>query len=79
MILDFPFEYKLSDGTKVVVVKANDNLYDFHLTRLNSSKFNFSWNESTGEVASSYSVDINSGTLQQEKDEALATFWQLNK
>lgn len=50
----FPFQFHLKDGTEVVVLKRGEGVYDFHLTRLNSEKHNFTWYEATGFIEESY-------------------------
>lgn len=37
-----PFEFKLHDGTHVIVYRKGE-AYEFFLTRLNSEKHNFLW------------------------------------
>jgi hypothetical protein len=50
----FPMEFHLKDGTEVVVLQTDQGVYDFHLTRLNSEKHNFTWYEATGTIEESY-------------------------
>ena len=50
----FPVQFHLKDGTEVVVLKTGEGIYDFHLTRLNSEKHNFTWYEATGAIEESY-------------------------
>lgn len=70
----FPVAFTLSDGTKVVVNKTEDHLFDFHLTRLNSSKYNFSLNDETDEIISVYSSDIINNASAKEEKEAIELF-----
>ena len=51
---DFPIRFHLSDKTEVLVLKQEEGVYDFHLTRLNSEKHNFLWYEATGTIEESY-------------------------
>ncbi len=50
----FPIQFQLADGTEVVVLQTDEGVYDFHLTRLNSEKHNFTWYERTGAIEESY-------------------------
>jgi hypothetical protein len=54
MTVEFPLNYDLSDGTHVMVKDAGDGSYDFHLTRLNSEKHNFSWDSNANQIEESY-------------------------
>lgn len=54
MIQGFPVQFQLKDGTEVFVTNQSQDVYEFHLTRLNSEKHNFLWYESTGEIEESY-------------------------
>lgn len=73
-MISFPVSFTLSDGTKVVVLNTEEQLFDFHLTRLNSSKYNFSLNEETGEIISVYSSDLINNSSAQEEKEAIELF-----
>ena len=79
MIDHYPVEFTLSDGTKVLVNKTDEQSYEFHLTRLNSSKYNFTWNENTGKVISDYATGLDNNAVTQDEKEALVTFWQMKK
>jgi len=72
----FPITYQLTDGTQVLVNKLEAQLYEFHLTRLNSEKYNFTFNYAgagSGEVSEPYELRFNS--LEQE---ALRLFLEKN-
>jgi hypothetical protein len=40
---NFPLSFSLKDGTHVLVNELDPEVYEFHLTRLNSEKYNFTW------------------------------------
>jgi hypothetical protein len=46
----FPLTFALEDGTHVVVLQSEEHVYEFHITKLNSEKHNFIWNDATEEV-----------------------------
>ena len=50
MPTEFPIRFNLSDGTHVVVNLVEGD-YEFHLTRLNSEKHNFTWKDGRIEEA----------------------------
>jgi hypothetical protein len=50
----FPLSFILTDGTQVLINHLDHNLYEFHLTRLNSEKHNFIWKEELDEIEESY-------------------------
>jgi hypothetical protein len=50
MMMHFPVIFHLSDGTRVLVEQLQERCYDFHLTRLNSEKHNFIWDETTQQI-----------------------------
>jgi len=54
MLENNPVTYPLKDGTQVLVKQLEKGVYDFHLTRLNSEKHNFTWYEETGSIEESY-------------------------
>lgn len=54
MIHSFPVSFHLKDGTEVLVINPGQDAYEFHLTRLNSEKHNFTWFENTNEIEESY-------------------------
>lgn len=54
MVENYPVTYQLKDGTEVLVRQLEKGIYDFHLTRLNSEKHNFSWNADTEAIEESY-------------------------
>lgn len=51
---DFPIKFHLKDGTEVLVLQTEEGVYDFHLTRLNSEKHNFTWYAASGTIEESY-------------------------
>jgi hypothetical protein len=72
MIENYPVTFQLKDGTHVLVNDLNEGNYEFHLTRLNSEKHNFSWIESTGAIEESYETRFDHWQL-----EAVETFKQM--
>ena len=68
---NFPLSYDLKDGTHVLVNQLEPKVYEFHLTRLNSEKFNFNWTDSggPGQIDDSYELRFN-----EFEQEALALF-----
>jgi len=70
MDLTFPFDFRLKDGTHVIVHKKAEDNYDFFLTRLNSERHNFMW--INGIIEESYETRFN-----EWQNEAIATFQQL--
>ena len=79
MAIQFLVEYDLSDGTKCVVNKIDDQTYDFHLTRLNSMKHNFTWSESYGISDAETATALPRESFTQEESEALAVFQKIKK
>jgi hypothetical protein len=67
MIDSFPLLLNLHDGTHVVVNQVDDQVYEFHLTRLNSEKHNFNWIAGTNEIDESYETRFDH--LQKESIE----------
>ena len=57
-------QFHLQDGTEVVVLQADQGVYDFHLTRLNSEKHNFTWYEATGTIEESYETRFDRWQLE---------------
>ena len=72
MIQDFPVQFQLKDGTEVFVTNQSQDVYEFHLTRLNSEKHNFIWYESTGIIEESYETRFD-----RWQHEAIDLFKQL--
>jgi hypothetical protein len=64
MIKNFPVKFHLKDGTEVLVMQADDGVFDFHLTRLNSEKHNFTWYEATGMIEESYETRFDKWQLE---------------
>ena len=56
---DFPLRYGLPDGTQVLVNNPEPDVYEFHVTRLNSEKHNFTWTQTTGELEDGYDQRFN--------------------
>ncbi len=56
---DFPLRYNLPEGTQVLVNRIEPDVYEFHLTRLNSEKHNFTWKRTTGELEDGYDQRFN--------------------
>jgi hypothetical protein len=54
MIDTFPVLFNLHDGTHVMVNQLEDQVYEFHLTRLNSEKHNFNWMADSNQIEESY-------------------------
>lgn len=69
MLDSFPVNFNLKDGTHVLVNKITEGTFEFHLTRLNSEKYNFNWVEKTGEIEESYETRFN-----KWQDEAVGIF-----
>ena len=72
MIDTFPVLFSLHDGTHVVVNQLDDQLFEFHLTRLNSEKHNFNWIDGTNEIDESYETRFD-----QLQKEAIEKFSQM--
>ena len=72
MLQEFPVTYQLKDGTQVLATQIGEGCYEFHLTRLNSEKHNFTWDEKTGKIEESYETRFD-----QWQDEAVAVFRQM--
>lgn len=79
MASEFIVEYELSNGTKVLVNKINNQTYDFHLTRLNSMKHNFIWTESKGISDAETATALPRESFTQEELEALAVFQKIKR
>jgi hypothetical protein len=79
MAIEFIVEYDLSNGTKVLVNKINDQTYDFHLTRLNSMKHNFTWTENKGISDAETATALPRESFTQEESEALAIFQKMKR
>ncbi len=62
----FPFEYNLSDGTHVLVNQLEPHVYEFHLTRLNSEKYNFTWMNNQGIEKIEDPYELRFSELEQE-------------
>ena len=62
--MQFPDKFELNDGTHVVVIKLDDETFEFHLTRLNSEKHNFYWNIASNTIEESYETRFD--MLQNE-------------
>lgn len=45
-----PITFDLSDGTHVLVMESDQHVYEFHITRLNSEKHNFIWEENNNDI-----------------------------
>jgi hypothetical protein len=54
MIEQFPVTFGLADGTHVLVNESVGDAYEFHLTRLNSEKHNFTWHPADDSIEESY-------------------------
>lgn len=65
---NFPLLYALKDGTHVLVNELEPQMYEFHLTRLNSEKYNFTLTN-TGQIEDNYELRFN-----EWEREALALF-----
>jgi hypothetical protein len=51
---EYPLYFSLEDGTHVMVNQIEPAVFEFHLTRLNSEKHNFTWYSEQDEADSSY-------------------------
>ena len=71
MIEHFPLEFTLRDGTQVKVYKADENCFEFYLTRLNSERHNFLLTD--GQIEESYETRFDE--LQKE---AVSVFESMN-
>jgi len=67
----FPLLYDLKDGTHVLVNRLDPHVYEFHLTRLNSEKYNFTWINTSGPGQIDDNYELRFSELEQE---ALARF-----
>lgn len=65
----FPIEFRLKDGTHVLVKKIEDGIFEFHLTRLNSEKLSFNWLSDVDETE-----DSNERRYDKLEKEAIAYF-----
>ena len=79
MAVEFIVEYDLSNGTKVLVNKIDDEVYDLHLTRLNSMKHNFTWSEKHGIKHAETATALPRESFAQEESEALSVFQQMKR
>jgi hypothetical protein len=79
MSTQFLVEYDLSNGTRVLVNKIEDQVYDFHLTRLNGMKHNFTWTEILGIKDAETATALPRESFTQEELEALSVFQQIKK
>jgi hypothetical protein len=75
MNLNYPVDFRLKDGTHVIVHKKEENNYDFFLTRLNSERHNFMW--INGKIEESYETRFNE--WQNEAIEKFQELLQLNQ
>ncbi len=68
---EFPLTYDLQDKTHVLVNELEPRMYEFHLTRLNSEKYNFTCTitDNGEQVEDNYELRFNE--LEQE---ALSVF-----
>ena len=71
---NFPIRFQLADRTEVLVLKTEEGVFDFHLTRLNSEKHNFKWYKDTDTIEESYETRFDRWQL-----EAIALFKQLQQ
>lgn len=67
--MEFPVLFDLSDGTHVKIYKAEEDCYEFYLTRLNSEQHNFLLNR--GRIEESYETRFDH--LQNEAVERFQT------
>jgi hypothetical protein len=72
MIQQFPVQFHLTDGTEVFVTNQTGDVYEFHLTRLNSEKHNFLWHEDSNSIEESYETRFD-----RWQHEAISLFKQL--
>lgn len=70
MIKDFPYEYKLEDGTHVTVTKAGDDTYEFTLTPTHGNTKHFRYTDYERPKA-----EVEA-TLDFEQLDALRAFWR---
>ena len=63
---DFPLLYDLHDGTHVLVNQLEPEKYEFHLTRLNSEKYNFTWINTGGEGLIEDNYELRFNSFEQE-------------
>jgi hypothetical protein len=70
MNLIYPLRFNLQDGTHVEVYKADENCYEFYLTRLNSEKHNFLLDN--GKIEESYETRFDNW-----QNEAVARFTEI--
>lgn len=70
-----PIRFNLQDGTKVEVYAAEENIYEFYLTRLNSEKHNFLWKDD--HIEESYETRFD--RWQQEAVEIFRRMQQENE
>ena len=69
---DFPVSFSLKDKTMVIINRLNNDTYEFHLTRLNSEKHNFTWDASNDVIEESYETRFDSW-----QKEAVARFREI--
>jgi hypothetical protein len=79
MFHQFPIEYELSNGTKVLVKKINNSLYEFHLTRLNGMKHNFNWADALGIIDAETATALPRESFTQEESEAISIFRKMQQ
>lgn len=79
MINEFPVEFELSNGTHVLVKKANNSTFEFHLTRLNSMKHNFNWNDKEGIIDAETATALPRESFSHEETEAISIFQQMRQ
>jgi hypothetical protein len=77
MIYEYPVEFELNNGTKVLVKKINTSSYEFHLTRLNGMKHNFNWTHSQGITDAETATALPRESFSQEESESISTFQQM--
>lgn len=78
MINEFPVEYELSNGTRVLVKKINTSTYEFHLTRLNGMKHNFNWTDAEGITDAETATALPRESFTQEESEAISIFRKMS-
>lgn len=79
MIIEYPVEYELSNGTHVLVKKIGEALYEFHLTRLNGMKHNFNWTEKEGIIDAETATALPRESFSHEESEALSIFHKMQQ
>ena len=74
MLQNFPVEYELSNATRVLIKKIEEQSYEFHLTRLNGMRHNFTWTPIQGISNSESATGLGSGSFTHEESEAVSLF-----